>query len=95
VRIIVRGDSGFGRQRLIRGCERNDVGDLIGVAKNARLEKIVKPWEDKLEQQYPGGTGLHAHARTQAPGAQGYGTGYGHLCHDPRKAPEVRRQRHS
>lgn len=53
VRIIVRGDSGFCRQRLIRWCERKGVGYLIGVAKNARLEKIVKPWEAELEQQYP------------------------------------------
>lgn len=32
VRIIVRGDSGFCRQRLIPWCERNNVGYVIGVA---------------------------------------------------------------
>jgi hypothetical protein len=53
VRIIVRGDSGFCRQRLISWCERNDVGYLIGVAKNARLKKIVQPREAELEQKYP------------------------------------------
>lgn len=49
VRIIVRGDSGFCRQRLIRWCERRGVGYVIGVAKNARLHKAVAAWEDELE----------------------------------------------
>ena len=31
VRIIVRGDSGFCRQRLLRWCERNDVGYVAGL----------------------------------------------------------------
>lgn len=52
VRIIVRGDSGFCRQRLIRWCERNDVGYVIGMARNARLHRIVAHWEMQLEQQY-------------------------------------------
>jgi hypothetical protein len=51
VRILIRG-SGFCRQRLLRWCERNGVGYLIGVVKNARLEKIVKPWEAELEREY-------------------------------------------
>jgi hypothetical protein len=45
VRIIVRGDSGFCRQRLIRWCERQKVGYVIGVARNARLQRIVAGWE--------------------------------------------------
>lgn len=49
VRIIVRGDSGFCRQRLIRWCERYDVGCVIGVARNARLHKRVETWETELE----------------------------------------------
>lgn len=51
-RFIVRGDSGFCRQRLIRWCERNGVGYAIGVAKNARLEAIVMAWEYALEREY-------------------------------------------
>jgi hypothetical protein len=51
-RFIVRGDSGFCRQRLIRWCERSDVGYVIGVAKNERLKKIVKAWESALERRY-------------------------------------------
>jgi hypothetical protein len=38
-RFIVRGDSGFCRQLLIRWCERYQVGYVIGVAHNARLQK--------------------------------------------------------
>lgn len=52
VRIIVRGDSGFCRQRLIRWCERNRVGYVIGVARNARLQRIVEGWERLMEERY-------------------------------------------
>jgi len=52
VRIIVRGDSGFCRQRLIRWCERSAVGYVIGVARNARLHRIVAPWEARMEKRY-------------------------------------------
>lgn len=52
VRIIVRGDSGFCRQRLIRWCERRDVGYVVGVARNARLQRIVEGWEWLLEHRY-------------------------------------------
>ena len=45
VRLIVRGDSGFCRQRLIRWCERHGVDYIIGVARNARLHKHVEGWE--------------------------------------------------
>ena len=47
-RIIVRGDSGFCRQRLLRWCERNEVGYVIGVARNTRLHKQVTFWEHRL-----------------------------------------------
>ena len=49
VRIIVRGDSGFCRQRLLRGCERYEVGYVIGVARNTRLHNAVAAWEDELK----------------------------------------------
>lgn len=52
VRIIVRGDSGFCRQRLIRWCERHDVDFVIGMARNVRLQSIVAPWEEELQQRY-------------------------------------------
>ena len=52
VRIIVRGDSGFCRQRLIRWCERKAVGYVIGVARNARLHAIVEGWERFMQQRF-------------------------------------------
>jgi hypothetical protein len=52
VRIIVRGDSGFCRQRLIRWCERASVGYAIGVARNLRLHRYVATWEQELEAAF-------------------------------------------
>jgi hypothetical protein len=52
VRIIVRGDSGFCRQRLIRWCERNSVGYVIGVARNARLHEAVEDWERFMRHRF-------------------------------------------
>jgi hypothetical protein len=51
-RIVVRGDSGFCRQRLIRWCERQGVGYVIGVARNARLHRHVEAWEQDLEAAF-------------------------------------------
>jgi len=52
VRFIVRGDSGFCRQPLLRWCERHDVGYVIGVARNARLHRQVETWEALLEAAF-------------------------------------------
>jgi hypothetical protein len=51
-RIIIRGDSGFCRQPLIRWCERRGVGYVIGVARNARLHRHVAAWEQELEAAF-------------------------------------------
>lgn len=44
-RIILRGDSGFCRDRTMGWCEREDVAIdyVFGLARNARLEKILAP----------------------------------------------------
>jgi len=52
VPIIVRADSGFCRPRLIRWCERHDVGYVLGIARNARLEAIVSMAELDLAEHY-------------------------------------------
>jgi hypothetical protein len=57
VRIIVRGDSGFCRQRLLRFCERAGVGYVIGLARNTRLEARVAYAELMLAEDY-GRTGV-------------------------------------
>ena len=41
VDILVRGDSGFCREHLMRWCEENGVHFLFGLAKNARLLRIL------------------------------------------------------
>jgi Transposase DDE domain group 1 len=51
-RIIVRGDSGFCRQRLLRWCERSGVSYIIGLARNARLEARVRYAELMLADEY-------------------------------------------
>lgn len=43
VRLIIRGDSGFCRWRLLPWCDRHQVGYLIGVAKNSRLNAVAQP----------------------------------------------------
>lgn len=44
VRITFRGDGGFCRHRLMRWCDANDVGYVIGLARNPVLEEKALPW---------------------------------------------------
>jgi len=41
VQIIVRGDSGFGREELMAWCEANQVDYVLGLAKNERLKAEI------------------------------------------------------
>jgi hypothetical protein len=41
MRIIVRGDSGFCRENVMRWCEENHVDYVLGLARNARLQRIL------------------------------------------------------
>jgi hypothetical protein len=41
VRIIVRGDSGFAREELMSWCESHDVDFVLGLARNARLQRAL------------------------------------------------------
>ncbi len=43
VRIIFRGDSGFCRWRMLSWCERHDIGYIIGIAQNKRLNALTAP----------------------------------------------------
>jgi hypothetical protein len=43
VRIVIRGDSGFCREHIMRWCEENDVGFVMGLAKNDRLKGEIEP----------------------------------------------------
>jgi len=52
VRIIFRGDSGFCRWKLMRWCDKHEVGYIIGLARNAVLEKLARPWTDASAAQF-------------------------------------------
>lgn len=52
VKIIFRGDSGFCRWRLMRWCDRNNVGYIIGLARNPVLEQLARQWTDESAEQY-------------------------------------------
>jgi len=47
VQIIIRGDSGFCRERIMFWCEANSVDYVLGLAKNERLKKEIA---DQLQQ---------------------------------------------
>jgi hypothetical protein len=51
VAILVRGDSGFCRDHLMRWCEANGVDFLFGLAKNARLLRELGPALEQARQQ--------------------------------------------
>ena len=42
VQIVIRGDSGFCREAIMAWCEANDVGFVLGLAKNDRLTGEIK-----------------------------------------------------
>ena len=43
VRIIFRGDSGFCRHEMLTWCENKDVNYIVGIARNNKLERSLKP----------------------------------------------------
>lgn len=52
VRIVLRADSGFCRENLMRWCEANGVDFLFGLAKNARLLRIMGQEMHEAKQAY-------------------------------------------
>lgn len=52
VRITFRADSGFCRRRILNWCERNDVGYVVGLARNERLQQQVEYAQLMLAEQY-------------------------------------------
>lgn len=58
VKLILRGDSGFCRWRMLRWCEDHGVGYIVGLAKNACLLRAVKE---------PMAAAAQTYAATEAP----------------------------
>jgi Transposase DDE domain group 1 len=52
VRIILRGDSGFCRWRLMRWCDHHGIGYILGLARNRRLEQLALPWTHEAQWRW-------------------------------------------
>lgn len=51
VQVILRGDSGFCRDRLMSWCEANKVDFVFGFARNTLLEKLLSPYMEQAQAQ--------------------------------------------
>jgi len=52
IRLVFRGDSGFCRWRMLRWCERQQVGYIVGLAKNSRLNALDASLREDAAKQY-------------------------------------------
>lgn len=52
VRIIIRADSGFCRWKLLRWCDHHDVGYIIGLAKNQRINRVALPLMKEAQEAF-------------------------------------------
>lgn len=52
VRITIRADSGFCRDEIMAWCEANDVGYILGLAKNARLTAMIADELGEARRQF-------------------------------------------
>ncbi len=51
-RIIFRADSGFCRWKTLKYCDKHDVGYVVGVAKNQRLDRLAQPFMTVAQKQF-------------------------------------------
>ena len=52
VKIVLRGDGGFCREKLMAWCEREGIHYIFGLAQNARLKKQIEPEMAQAEKPY-------------------------------------------
>ena len=52
VKIIIRGDSGYCKWRMMQWCDSHGVGYIIGLAKNSRINAEAAPLIEKAERQF-------------------------------------------
>jgi len=52
VKIQLRGDGGFCREKLMAWCEREGFGYVLGLAQNERLKKLIEPQMAQAEKQF-------------------------------------------
>jgi hypothetical protein len=51
-RIIFRGDSGFCRWKLLRWCDKHNVGYVVGIARNKVLERLAEPFMHQAQEAF-------------------------------------------
>jgi Transposase DDE domain group 1 len=52
VQIILRADSGFCREELMKWCEEHGLSYVLGFARNARLRRLIEPQMQEAMQQH-------------------------------------------
>ncbi len=52
VKIVIRGDSGFGREELMSWCEAHQVEYVLGLARNERLQQEIASQAEQARQQF-------------------------------------------
>jgi len=52
IRIVYRGDSGFCRWKAMRWCDSNNVGYILGLAKNNRLNALAEPLRTEARSRF-------------------------------------------
>ena len=52
VKIVFRGDSGFCRWRMLFWCDRHNVGYIVGIARNPRLNVLSQPLRNQALQAF-------------------------------------------
>lgn len=52
VKIIFRGDGGFCRWKMLRWCDAHNVGYIVGLAKNKRINEMAKDYILKAEEEH-------------------------------------------
>ncbi|MCG8430468.1 MAG: IS1380 family transposase, partial [Candidatus Omnitrophica bacterium] len=52
VKLIFRGDSGFCRWKMLRWCERNGIGYVVGLARNKVLERRARRFTEAAERAF-------------------------------------------
>jgi Transposase DDE domain group 1 len=52
VRLIFRGDSGFCRWRMMRWCDKHNVGYIMGLAGNDVLDRLAAQWTEQSRTEF-------------------------------------------
>jgi hypothetical protein len=55
VRLVIRGDSGFYRNRVLSWCERNGVDFIVGMQKNPKLLTMASAWREQAQERFAAG----------------------------------------